>query len=210
MVACGGRQTVLLDTAHRVWFCGSYDDLSPDETPPVFRRVVLPPSLPPPSHVVHVACGFDYSVLLLASGCCFAWGRNDHGQLGASAADILFSRHPRSAALLAHAPSHAITFGFDAGKWPAFPWLALCRADFIHALHCAVRQAAVRMCGSGAASVVTCRSALRCLQGRRRLPWRVALGTARVRATTGDYSSGVPAQLLRVCKRFLTPWKVRV
>ncbi len=101
MVACGGRHTVLLDTTHSVWFCGSYDDLPPDEAPPVFRLVALPPLLPLQSSVVYVACGFDYSVLLLASGCCFAWGCNDHGQLGVSAADILFSRHPRCAAHLA-------------------------------------------------------------------------------------------------------------
>ena len=209
MVACGGRHTVLLDTTRRVWFCGSYDDLSPDETPPVFRLVEPGPSLPLACSVVFVACGFDHSVLLLASGCCFAWGHNDHGQLGVSASDILFSQHPRSAARLASARSHVLTFGFDAGKWPAFPRLALCRVGFTHALRCAGRQAAVRTCGSGVASEVTCRCSLRCLKERWLLRWLLALGTARARVTTGDCSSGGPAQLSRVCKLFLMLWKAR-
>ena len=95
MVACGGRHTVVVDARHNVWFCGSYEDLAASEQPPVF--VTVWPTLQPSAsaNVSLVACGFDHSVLVLASGLCLAWGSNSHGQLGISPADTLFSKQPQ-------------------------------------------------------------------------------------------------------------------
>jgi hypothetical protein len=87
---------MLVDSDHRVWSCGSYEDPPPDDAPPVFVPV-WPASSPSAASVVLIACGFEHSVLVLASGCCLAWGSNAHGQLGVSCAVTMFSKQPRYA-----------------------------------------------------------------------------------------------------------------
>ena len=108
---------MLVDSDHRVWFCGSFGDLPADAAPPSFVSVWPAPSQAPAAQVTLVACGFDYSVLVLGTGRCFAWGHNHHGQLGASASELLFSEHPRSAArdIFLRRFAH-LTLSLSAGK----------------------------------------------------------------------------------------------
>ncbi len=86
---------MLVDNMNTVWFCGSYDELPHDDPPPVFVQAWPAPFQSQTSNVGLVACGFDFSVLVLENGCCFAWGHNDFGQLAVSSSELRFSQHPR-------------------------------------------------------------------------------------------------------------------
>jgi alpha-tubulin suppressor-like RCC1 family protein len=65
-----------------VWGCGANDD--GQLALPVFNSQLTPAQipLPKPGQTVRVACGSSTSYVLAGDGDCFAWGRNDKGQLG--------------------------------------------------------------------------------------------------------------------------------
>lgn len=78
--------------------CGSIDELPPDAAAPVFTLAWPAPSQAPAVRVELVACGFDFSFLVLENGWCFAWGNNSHGQLGLGSSELARADLPRFAA----------------------------------------------------------------------------------------------------------------
>lgn len=87
--AVGDNHSVALDLYGQVWVWGWNDRLMLG-VPSVTDRVVHAPiRVPLPGPAVEVAAGYDFTLVLLADGRVYGWGRNSVGQLGLGTLDSL-------------------------------------------------------------------------------------------------------------------------
>ena len=85
-LACGESHTVIVDTSHRVWVCGSnqFHKIGTDVIDYTERAMLLHSSLVPKTRVV--ATGQNHSVFVCMNGRVWVCGNNKCGQLGKQSA----------------------------------------------------------------------------------------------------------------------------
>ncbi|KAL1922478.1 uncharacterized protein VTP21DRAFT_10017 [Calcarisporiella thermophila] len=82
-IACGLYFTAILDDQGRVWTMGlnKHGQLGRAD-PKDLISTSKPMIVSLPTKVVQLSCGWNHTVVLCEDGGVYAWGRNDHGQLG--------------------------------------------------------------------------------------------------------------------------------
>ena len=85
-IACGNSHTIVLLDDGTVYGCGINDwgQLGNGNTDSQTSLVpmILTEKIPPGKKVVNIACGDQYTIVLLEDGTVYGCGRNDNGQLG--------------------------------------------------------------------------------------------------------------------------------
>ncbi|MGA2138024.1 MAG: hypothetical protein ABSH14_04100 [Verrucomicrobiia bacterium] len=128
-IAAGGAHTLALRPDNSLWSWGRNqhgqlgDGTSTDRQLPA--RVVIAGTLPcagePPSNVVTLAAGTDFSMLADASGMVWTWGRNDMGQLGDGSNDTRIVASPitgiSNVVSVAAGSSHTLALRADGTVW---------------------------------------------------------------------------------------------
>lgn len=80
-VSAGGFHSLalLIDGQCLAWGCNEYGQLG---IPKIAKMTGVPSRVPLPARALAVSAGWDHSIAILEGGGCYAWGDNDHGQLG--------------------------------------------------------------------------------------------------------------------------------
>lgn len=80
-IQCGNENSLFLMKDGTVFTCGSHYH-GAQGLGKVSHHVLIPTQIPELKNIVQIACGFGHNAALDRDGHIWAWGRNDHGQLG--------------------------------------------------------------------------------------------------------------------------------
>jgi E3 ubiquitin-protein ligase HERC4 len=94
-IACGHAHSVLLTDGSEVWSCGSNEKGQCGQETSSTRPARIDSLSVPGLRVTQVACGHSHSLALTAEGLLYAWGSNEHGQLGVSPSSTSHLGQPR-------------------------------------------------------------------------------------------------------------------